>query len=285
MILAMWLVIRIQKYINGRMEDLYGVSSGVQLPKLKPEPHRFLPPLDRMPEPIQTVIGKYGDEIHGYLGNTHSNPADNQAVEILRKYMLDKPVSFQSYVDELPEEEKQSVRELVYGTIYHTIRETYPNHRVLPILAMNQIVCSTPMLNTLHINGIFAAALTFLYPGTTVLRCLVGIQGNNSVDTVFPLSGNTYTMDTGNFLAFDYNRSVHYITKNERTHDGRNRVVLKLHYVVFPTHRPIWVGKCVANLHGSYNALTNVGSRWMSDLYVRLFLVGLFVWRWMGFAV
>ena len=300
----MWFVHRCQNYVDGRMDGLYDIS--LKSPSLKPlhlprlvESDRYLPPLDQIPDVIQTVVGKYGNEINGHLGNLYSNPKEVGAIDVVRKHIEtasgNRTIPIQQYVNDLPEYERLNIYELTYGTILKTIADTYPNTTVLPISEMNEIGAhSTEGASEIpHIDGVFAPVLSW-FPGIRVLRCILGIQGNNAVDTLFPLSGNTYTLDTGNFVAFDYNRAIYTNVQNRRSYDGRTRMVLKLHYVVFPAYVPIWLGKYIGNIHAIYNAWcrTPTNTRGVravfrvvsTDMYVRLFLVGLFFWRWMGFS-
>jgi hypothetical protein len=312
------------------MDGLYDVSPSkkprpIQTPRLI-EPAKYLPPFDKWPEAIQSVIGNYGEEIHGYLGNP-----DSDSLCLLRKYIedvyFDKTTTFHEYVDALPELERQCARKLVYGEIFQTVNRKFPEHTLLPISQMNEVYVSSigaegsdRVFETPHVDGIFASILNVFFPGTAVLRCIIGIQGNNAIDTIFPLSGNRYTLDTGDFVAFDYNRSIHYIQQSPHTHDGRTRMILKLHYVVFPEYIPVWLGKRIGSIHAAYNAclrgaflksqfsripqstnelfstaLTpyggvendlrhliseaiNVGTH----LYVQIFLLGLFLWRFLA---
>ena len=325
----MWLFQRFQTYIYGRMEGLYHMSPSIKSTDGVPieTSPKYLPPFDKMPDRIQSVIGKYGEEIQGYLANTE----DINALSILRKYIesvySDKTTTYHGYVDELPNIEKKCVDKLNYGKIYQTIEQTFPQNVLLPILKMNELYVSSigaegsdRVFETPHIDGIFASILNVFFPGTVVLRCIVSIQGNNAIDTVFPLSGNRYTLDTGNFLAFDYNRSIHYIEQTPKTHDGRTRIILKLHYIAFPQYIPVWLGKFIAAIHASYNAFlrgafmksqfsrieqsiknemsvvltpyggfTNDARYLISEIinqgtyvYVRLFLFGLFLWKFLA---
>lgn len=84
---------------------------------------------------------------------------------------------------------------------------------------------------TRHVDGPFG-----LLPFVSVYRCIVGMDKNHLITTHFPLAGIGSNACEGDVLAFDFNREVHYITNDESKRDisDKFRVVLKLHYCVYP---------------------------------------------------
>ncbi|RYG69238.1 hypothetical protein EON64_03190 [archaeon] len=85
-------------------------------------------------------------------------------------------------------------------------------------------------------------------------RCIVGMDRNNMIATHFPLAHLSHKACTGDVLAFDFNREVHYITRDEREKASSDefRVVLKLHYCVYP--RILWpLGYLMRWLNSRYN--------------------------------
>ena len=54
--------------------------------------------------------------------------------------------------------------------------------------------------------------------------------------THFPLANYSLKAKEGDVVAFDFNREVHYITRDDTMKDQSDdfRVVLKLHYCVYP---------------------------------------------------
>jgi hypothetical protein len=174
--------------------------------------------------------------------------------------VADSRKTYHEYIHELPDQEKQSVRTIEYGEVFRAIESAYPGKAVYSIPGMNELYVSAlggngsdRVFETPHIDGLFA-----VLPGCVVLRCIVGIQGNRGVDTRFPLSGHmghVYQLETGDYLAFDYNRSIHYIQSNDfASLDDRRRMILKLHYLVVPEWMPSWAVKGYQWLHTRYNA-------------------------------
>lgn len=82
-----------------------------------------------------------------------------------------------------------------------------------------------------HVDG----PLGFI-PFVSVYRCIVGMDRNHVVTTRFPLAGVAVNATEGAVLAFDFNREVHFITRDDskRSISDDYRVTLKLHYCVYP---------------------------------------------------
>jgi len=279
-------------------------------------------PILAMPAYIQEGIGKYGNEIHGKI-------TDAESIEILHQYIesLDLPTNktYHTFEDCLSTLEYNALQDIKYSDICARLLIAHPKHILTPIVAMNELYVSCigadgsdRVFETPHVDGLFA-----WLPGCIVYRVIVSIQGNRDVDTVFPLSQHKYTLETGDYVAFDYNRSIHYIVGNSPPDgtlvDDRKRIILKLHYLVYPEWLPVWVSRVYVEIHGKYNAFLRglflksqitasandttlekeqdnaeieetISQRWISafintgtTVYVKLFLIGLYLYnnlRW-----
>lgn len=75
-----------------------------------------------------------------------------------------------------------------------------------------------------------------LIPFASVYRCIVGMDKNLATMTHFPLNHTKMNAMEGDVLAFDFNREIHYITrdKEQEAKSDEFRVVLKLHYCAYP---------------------------------------------------
>jgi hypothetical protein len=84
---------------------------------------------------------------------------------------------------------------------------------------------------TRHVDGPWG-----FIPFASVYRCIVGMDKNEMVTTRFPLADVNMNACEGDVLAFDFNREVHYITRDDEKAAVSDdfRVVLKLHYCVYP---------------------------------------------------
>jgi hypothetical protein len=307
----------LRNYIHGRMDGMPYFSETHE-PKQSTS-SSSLQSL-AMPDYLRDGIGKYGNEIHGKL---HIN--DTESIEILHKYIesLDLPTNktYHTFEDCLPSLENNALQHIKYSEICRHISLAHPKHILTPIVAMNELYVSCigadgsdRVFETPHIDGLFA-----WLPWCTVYRAVVSIQGNRNVDTIFPLSQHKYTLETGDYVAFDYNRSIHYIVGTTPPKgilvDDRKRIVLKLHYLVYPEWLPVWISRVYVEIHGKYNAFLRglflksqfsvddnrwsldkdkdkeetVSQQWISafinngtTLYVKVFLIGLYLCKIVG---
>jgi hypothetical protein len=106
-----------------------------------------------------------------------------------------------------------------------------------PILGMNELYISGPnregtsdeVFFTEHIDGPF-----ILFPFASIYRCIVGLDCNTEISTIFPNIMQRHTAQEGDILAFDFNREPHLIAADKNKQNTDFRIVLKLHYVVYP---------------------------------------------------
>ncbi len=115
----------------------------------------------------------------------------------------------------------------------------------------DQVANSDNVFYTRHVDG----PLGFI-PFVSVYRCIVGMDKNEMITTHFPLSGVEQNACEGDVLAFDFNREVHYITRDDskQAESDDFRVVLKLHYCLYP--RIMYpLGKLMHFLNVKYNQL------------------------------
>lgn len=170
---------------------------------------------------------------------------------------IDDNVTHHQYLDEFEERDKQVATILsMDSAILSAIVEKYPYHFPHPISKMNELYVSAigsggsdRVFETPHIDGLFA-----WLPYCHVLRCVVALQGNESVCTSFKFPEETYVLTTGTFLAFDYNRDIHYIWKKGSVEDTSKRVIMKLHYLMAPKGMPHMVVDWYRSIHTYYNA-------------------------------
>lgn len=128
--------------------------------------------------------------------------------------------------------------------IFASFRELFSerNYCMDIIEGMNEIYVTGPsrsdegnnsdqVFYTRHVDGPWG-----LIPFVSVYRCIVGMDRNMMITTHFPLANMSVNACEGDVLAFDFNREVHYITSDEskRAESDDFRVVLKLHYCIYP---------------------------------------------------
>ncbi len=132
---------------------------------------------------------------------------------------------------------------------------------VHPVLGMNELyVTGPPKQNSSdsvfymgHVDGPWA-----VFPGARLYRCMLAAGPNAEVTTQFPMCGldyhrpEGYRLETGDAVAFDFNRELHYITRQPCPGQSEPRVNLKLHFVAYPKSLP-WYGTLLARLTTKYD--------------------------------
>lgn len=98
-----------------------------------------------------------------------------------------------------------------------------------------------------HVDGPWG-----IFPFCFVYRCMCAVSPNQLIKTSFPLNKKGFTITTGEVVGFDYHREIHYIHHNEGAVNTVPRIVLKLHYVVYPRCLSAF-GKLLGRLTTRYN--------------------------------
>lgn len=122
---------------------------------------------------------------------------------------------------------------------------------------MNEIYVSPPQKDshttsdkifyTSHIDGPY-----YLFPFASCYRVILGLDDNSNVVTCFNMIPDDTTVAKGDVVAFDFHREPHYIyNKIANVIDG-HRVVLKIHYCVYPWWA-YYFGKVLSRLSIHYN--------------------------------
>lgn len=124
-----------------------------------------------------------------------------------------------------------------------------------PVRGMNEVYVaslsrknnSDAVFYTPHIDGPF-----MIYPAATVYRCIVAVNENAEIKTIFPMTPAAVTWTTGDVGAFDFNREPHYIERIPDANNAELRITLKLHYCVYPRiFRPY--GSLLGRLNTAYD--------------------------------
>ena len=106
------------------------------------------------------------------------------------------------------------------------------------VRGMNEVYISGPnrkgtsdeVFFTEHIDGPYG-----FFPFCSLYRCIVGLDMNTEIATEFTSLCKSFTVQTGDVLAFDFHREPHLIKSNSQAPNKDFRIVLKLHYVVYPS--------------------------------------------------
>lgn len=181
------------------------------------------------------------------------------AIDVLNLYAeslnTNKEKTYHEYSENFSSLIKPSSDIIKNGNIMRTLSYYYPDNIIENIDDMNEIYISAIGANgsdrvfeTEHLDGPL-----FFLPFCVVLRCILAVRGNESVFTEFPIIKKSVNLRTNEFVAFDYNRDVHYIWKDNMIHDDSPRIILKLHYLITPKFLPRPIANVYRNLNAKYN--------------------------------
>ena len=109
------------------------------------------------------------------------------------------------------------------------IIENIVNMDEIYVSSFTDNVSSDKVFYSHHIDGPFG-----LLPGVIVNRTIISISSNDYINTNFPITNKKYTLTKGQCVSFDFNRTIHYIDKNENRSMPKYRIVLKGHYLIYP---------------------------------------------------
>lgn len=162
------------------------------------------------------------------------------------------------WAEELPEEVRAAVQRVSAAPeLERMFRARYGDgaFAVEPVRGMDEVYVATlqPGLSSdavfyaRHIDGPF-----MVYPFGAVYRCIVAVNENAQVRTVFPMTPAAATWTRGDVGAFDFNREPHYIEHNRGATNAEQRITLKLHYCVAPRVLPAY-GRLLAWLNVRYD--------------------------------
>ena len=150
---------------------------------------------------------------------------------------------------------------------------------VEPIYSMNEIYVASSHHNfnsdtvfyMEHCDGPWS-----VYPWCFVYRCMVAVNENVQVETVFPMEGSGSCLSDGDVVGFDYHREIHII-RDLPTKNTDRRVTMKLHYVVYPRCFG-FLGRFLAKLASFYN--------WAArNLFLSTIAPANTFWKFMAFMV
>ena len=144
---------------------------------------------------------------------------------------------------------------------------------IMPIIDMDELyIPSIDVSSLTYINEQkqkktrFYDGPFFFLPYCHVYKCIVGIQGNDSIHSYFPDDNKDILIHRNEFIAFNYNRTAHYIYKTENNDDETDYtmvaedecIMLKIHFIIFPTFLPIFIVNIYKKLHIWFNTVKSV---------------------------
>jgi hypothetical protein len=169
--------------------------------------------------------------------------ADNDIIHLrnIRKWVIcqwpSKITSTHWWYRDLPVEIKHGFLNVAMS---ESILKTFSRGYCIDILDdMNEVYVSPPtnivkntsdeVFYTKHIDGPL-----YLFPFASCYRLIVGMDDNCEIATVLDMEDRKITLKEGDVLGFDFHRECHHIEKNEGAVNKCFRVVLKIHYCIYP---------------------------------------------------
>ena len=131
-------------------------------------------------------------------------------------------------------------------------------HNIDILNDMNEIYVTAPsstkdentsdtIFYTKHIDGPY-----YLFPFASCYRLIIGLDDNSNVVTCFNMIPENKIVKKCDVVAFDFHRECHYIYNNESNENKDLRVIMKVHYCVYP-YWAYYFGKVLGILSIYYN--------------------------------
>lgn len=134
------------------------------------------------------------------------------------------------------------------------------DHNIDILNDMNEIYVTAPsstkdentsdtIFYTKHIDGPY-----YLFPFASCYRLIIGLDDNSNVVTCFNMIPENKIVKKCDVVAFDFHRECHYIynENNENNENKDLRVIMKVHYCVYP-YWAYYFGKVLGILSIYYN--------------------------------
>lgn len=183
-----------------------------------------------------------------------SNTDGNISIGTIPYYLLtDISILSSYYYNKIPDRSKTThhiyFRELdsfikpIFNKIQTDVFWNYctePTCIQFPITQMNELYFSNPKPNFQNINLYGAAAnlkphsdcILFYFYDIHVYRVIIGLSDipNHDVATHFPNFNITHKIQYGDYISFDFDKTVHQVIKT--SNQTTERILMKLHYIV-----------------------------------------------------
>jgi len=189
-----------------------------------------------------TPFFTYRDGIEGNIGIGTIPYELNTTLDNISKEYYDiipykSSTTFHTYYTELQGSMKQNFDIIQYHLFWNRLCENkciYSN-----VIEMNEIYYSNPKPNFEKTNLYGAAAnliphrdcILFNFKYVNLYRIIVGVTDNNTdVTTHFIHFNMKHKMNKGDYMVFDFDRTIHRVEKTGN--DENPRILLKMHYIV-----------------------------------------------------
>jgi len=180
----------------------------------------------------------------GELSSQYSDTLENIASEYLLSVKDKTATTHHTYYTDLKEPLKTNFEKIQYSDIWQRLRQgafespdTFAAS-LRDMVEMNEIYYSNPKPN-FEKGPLYGAAanliphrdcILFYFPGIRVYRVIIGAtDGNCDTVTEFITHGVERCLNKGDYMVFDFDRTLHRVKKTGQT--ATPRILLKLHFL------------------------------------------------------
>ena len=119
--------------------------------------------------------------------------------------------------------------------IYRELEKIHKNCKIINIKEMDEIYYSTPPKNINSLHGdksVYMQHIDGLSPFifTQTYRIILSLSNKRDVYTAFPNENKVIQLDKYEFVGFNFNNEVHYVSGNLKSNE--ERILLKFHYII-----------------------------------------------------
>jgi hypothetical protein len=175
-------------------------------------------------------IGKLPNELHSVLGDISKEYS---------KLIPNKDVStYHTWCKDLPPDIKANVEKIQKNEFWHKLCDGSGKCISINASEMDELYYSNPKNNLQKINLYGAVGnydihkdCIYNFDGIKFYRIIIGMtDGNKNVITYFNNLEVGHKINTGDYIAFDFDRTIHQVVK---TKEGSTpRILMKIHYIV-----------------------------------------------------
>jgi hypothetical protein len=180
---------------------------------------------------------------------------------------LDKSKSFHEYTSETDVIVVNAISNIKNGKIKKLLQNIFPKQNIENIDEMNEICIFSinseigdNILEYNHTDGPF-----FLLPWCNVYKCCLAIIGNDNIHTEFTTTDDIISLQTKEFVLFDYNKHSYYTWQNNYIENYDHRVILQFHYLITPDFLPTTIKNIYKNLHVNHHRMVRYMSNFIQE--------------------
>jgi len=185
-------------------------------------------------------LGKIPESLHPVLTDL--------ANEYIHMVPDKSKTTFHTYYTDMQGPLKQNFDKVQNDPFWNKIA-TSPYHKkhtiMQPVYEMNELYYSNPKPGFEKTNLYGAAAnliphrdcILFYFPGIRFYRVIIGLTDNNQdTSTEFIKFGVEHAINKGDYMMFDFDRTLHQVKKSGKAETPR--ILMKLHFITYETDSP-----------------------------------------------